>query len=90
MTCAECSKDKAVTLQDGNKACTYCEAYRMECEARWILRNYPAHRRSKTKPVLIKEWLERLEAVRGKSHVQQLRQVMRQQWKASQSLQSQK
>lgn len=90
MTCEECSRDKTVTLQDGQQACTWCEAYRMECEARWILKNYPAHRRSKTKPVLIKEWLEQLQGTRGEDHVSKLRQVMRQQWKASQSQQGQK
>ena len=62
----------------------------MECEARWVLKTFPAHRRSKAKPQTVRDWLEGLEDVRGKDHCQRLRAVMRTLWRASQSQQGQK
>lgn len=87
MSCEQCERQKQISLIDGKQACTWCEAHRMECEARWILKTFPAHRRSKAKPQTVRDWLEGLEAVRGKNHVQRLREVMRAMWKGSQSQQ---
>jgi hypothetical protein len=40
MSCAGCNRletDQVVKLIDGTTVCTYCEAWRAECEARHIL-----------------------------------------------------
>ena len=70
-----CSREKTKTLIDNRQVCTYCESWRMECEARWILKTYPTTRRSKHHPETVRDRLDAL-AGRGSSHLQQLRQVM--------------
>jgi len=35
--CVRCETDEMVTLISGNKVCSYCPAWRMECEARTVL-----------------------------------------------------
>lgn len=37
MTCNTCPRAKAAVLHDGREVCTYCEAWRHECEARAVL-----------------------------------------------------
>ena len=74
--CTSCTRDKTQTLINASQVCTYCEAWRMECEARWILKNYSTTRRSKTKPMTARDWLEALKAKRGEDHARQLREVM--------------
>jgi len=74
--CASCTRDKTKQLINASQVCSYCEAWRMECEARWILTNYSTTRRSKTKPMTARDWLESLKAKRGEDHARQLRQVM--------------
>ena len=80
--CTSCTRDKTKQLIGNRQACTYCEAWRMECEARWILSNYPTTRRSKHHPMTARDWLESLKAKRGEDHARQLRQVMAAIWKA--------
>lgn len=75
MTCSNCSRDRDKTLIDNRQVCTYCESWRMECEARWILKTYPTTRRSKHHPQTVRDRLDDL-AGRGSTHLQQLRQVM--------------
>lgn len=36
--CESCPREKSVTLLDGSTCCTWCEKYRAETEARWLLK----------------------------------------------------
>lgn len=38
MTCADCPRDRTITLTSGETVCSHCERFRAECEARWLLR----------------------------------------------------
>jgi galactose-1-phosphate uridylyltransferase len=82
--CASCTRDKTKQLIDNRQVCGYCEAWRMECEARWILTNYSTTRRSKNKPMTARDWLESLKARRGEEHARQLREVMASLYRQSQ------
>jgi hypothetical protein len=75
MSCDQCDRDKTQTLIDNRQVCSWCEHWRMECEARWILKTYPTTRRSKHHPQTVRDRLDAL-AGRGSNHLQQLRQVM--------------
>lgn len=81
--CTSCTRDKTQTLINESQVCSYCEAWRMECEARWILTNYSTTRRSKTKPETARDRLESL-AGRGSKHCQALRKVMASLYRQSQ------
>lgn len=37
MTCPACPRERTATLLDGRQVCTWCEAWRHECEARAVL-----------------------------------------------------
>lgn len=37
MTCETCPRPKTAAVADGRQVCTYCEAWRHECEARAVL-----------------------------------------------------
>lgn len=81
MTCQDCTRDKSKTLINGSQACTWCEAWRMECEAAWILKTFPTTRRSKHHPLTVRDWLEQLQRSRGAGHVARLREVMAALWR---------
>jgi len=59
-------------LHDGTEVSSYSEAWRHECEARWILKLGSLDGR--------RAWLQSLEKRRGKAHVEQLKQTMRNLW----------
>jgi len=59
-------------LHDGTEVSSSSEAWRHECEARWILALPSLDER--------RAWLASLEKRRGKAHVEQLKQTMRQLW----------
>ncbi len=59
-------------LHDGTEVSSYSEAWRHECEARWILALPSLDAR--------RAWLASLEKRRGKAHVEQLKQTMRNLW----------
>ena len=59
-------------LHDGTEVSSYSEAWRHECEARWILKLPSLDER--------RAWLASLEKRRGKAHVDQLKQTMRNLW----------
>jgi hypothetical protein len=59
-------------LHDGTEVSSYSEAWRHECEARWILKLGSLDER--------RAWLQSLEKRRGKAHVEQLKQTMRNLW----------
>lgn len=55
---------------------TYSEAWRHECEARWILKLPSLDER--------RAWLASLEKKRGQAHVEQLKRTMRKLWEQRQ------
>ena len=59
-------------LHDGTEVSSYSEAWRHECEARWILKLGSLDGR--------RAWLQSLEKRRGKAHVEQLKTTMRNLW----------
>jgi hypothetical protein len=59
-------------LHDGTEVSSYSEAWRHECEARWILKLPSLDER--------RAWLQSLEKRRGKAHVEQLKTTMRNLW----------
>ena len=59
-------------LHDGTEVSSYSEAWRMECEARWILKLPSLDER--------RAWLQSLEKRRGLAHVDQLKATMRTLW----------
>lgn len=59
-------------LHDGTEVSSYSEEWRHECEARWILKLPSLDER--------RAWLASLEKRRGKAHVDQLKQTMRNLW----------
>ena len=59
-------------LHDGTEVSSYSEAFRHECEARWILKLPSLDER--------RAWLQSLEKRRGKEHVEQLKTTMRNLW----------
>ncbi len=59
-------------LHDGTEVSSYSEAWRHECEARWILKLGSLDER--------RAWLQSLEKRRGKAHVEQLKTTMRNLW----------
>jgi hypothetical protein len=59
-------------LHDGTEVSSHSEAWRMECEARWILKLPSLDER--------RAWLQGLEKRRGKTHVDQLKATMRHLW----------
>lgn len=82
MSCEDCTRDKTKTIINGSQACSYCEAWRMQCEAAWILKTFPTTRRSKHHPQTVRDWMDGLRAKRGEGHVAKLRAVMAALWKA--------
>lgn len=61
-------------LVDGREVDSASEAWRHECEARWILKLPSLQQR--------REWLASLEPKRGKTEVQRLKQTMEALWRA--------
>lgn len=59
-------------LHDGTEVSSYSEAWRMECEARWILALPSLDER--------RAWLQSLEKRRGQAHVDQLKATIRTLW----------
>lgn len=65
--CQKCERPKTIVLVGGESVCNYCEAWRMECEARSLLRLPLKERRSA---------LVAREYKRGSKAVLALKQVM--------------
>ena len=68
MRCTDSSKEESVTLVSGQKVCSYCPAWREECEARYLLA-LPLHKRREQLFVRLKS--------RGEQGVTKLKDVMR-------------
>ena len=67
MDCLGCNliETAPVTLRDGRVVCTSCEAWRLECEARMVLKRKDR-----------KEYLERIMQKRGADAAAELRNEM--------------
>lgn len=59
-------------LHDGTEVSSYSEAWRHECEARWILKLPSLQER--------RDWLASLEKRRGQAEVERLKATMQQLW----------
>ncbi|UOF79786.1 hypothetical protein [Caudoviricetes sp.] len=67
MSCKGCKRDQSTTLVGGDKVCSWCHLWALECEARELLRR-PLWKR--------RQDLKAREEIRGKKAVDQLREVM--------------
>lgn len=67
MKCQQCTDEKSKTLVDGQKCCSNCRAWLVECEARHLL-TLPLHKR--------REQLDARLKPRGAVAVQQLKDKM--------------
>jgi len=69
MDCLGCNfiETSSVTLRDGRIVCSSCEAWRLECEARFVLTKPDAEKRV---------YLEAIGKKRGEAARQELRQEM--------------
>jgi len=65
--CHGCHREESVNLVDGKRVCNYCPEWRLECEARQLLR-YPLQKR--------RELLDARLKPRGKKGVEELKEVM--------------
>lgn len=77
MSCEDCARLEAgpvVTLVDGSQCCSYCELWRVECEARHILK-MPSRD-------LRRDYIERIKAKRGEAAGRQLADVVLAVWEA--------
>lgn len=96
MSCEACTRPDArrVTLVDGRQVCSYCEAWRHECEARHILAMPSLRQRRATlygefsKTFDRGKWAERctyqgIRQKRGEAEVQRLEATMRALWRQS-------
>lgn len=62
-----------MTLNDGRSVCSSCPAWRLECEARDVLKRYPTNQERT-------EFLAEVEKKRGKLAAGELRQAMLAEW----------
>lgn len=69
--CKECDKPRSVGLVDGRQVCSYCDAWRNECEARQLL-TMPLDAR--------RHQLKQIEEKRGKEATNPLRETMMALW----------
>ena len=67
MTCQQCTDEKKIALIDGQKCCSNCRAYMLECEARHLL-TLPLWKR--------REQLDARLKPRGAASVEQLKTKM--------------
>ena len=65
--CKQCDKPRSVGLVDGRQVCSYCDAWRNECEARQLL-TMPLDARRRQ--------LKQIEEKRGKEATNLLRETM--------------
>ena len=74
MTCLGCNliETAPVTLHDGTTVCSSCEGWRHECEARAIMALPSTAQR--------REWLESIEAKRGKPAREALQNTIKVLW----------
>lgn len=75
MECLGCNQIETapVTLNDGRSVCSSCPAWRLECEARDVLKRYPTNQERT-------EFLAEVEKKRGKLAAGELRQAMLAEW----------
>ena len=75
MSCEDCARLEAgpvVTLVDGRQVCSYCELWRVECEARHILKMPSRDSR--------RDYIERVKTKRGEAAGRQLAEVVMAVW----------
>jgi len=76
LTCQLCTREKTITLVNGQACCTWCKEYMLECESRYLL-GLPLQVR--------REMLNEREYKRGKAAVGQLKAKMNEMFKLKQT-----